>query len=102
MLGFACIRDCSVCPFSCNRGFDVRISTNSQINKNLPDGLVKPVEEKSQTTEMEMKSAAIPVEKTETKAETNETKENLPVLAEVQYTIKESEKKGLFGWRKNK
>ena len=34
--------------------------------------------------------------------EINEPAKNLPVLADIQYEIKESKKPGLFNWRKKK
>lgn len=99
MLGFACIRDCSVCPFSCNRGFESRISaSSSQASQGLPEALKQTVVEESQTTE-EKRAESPAVENM-----VNDTKEeNLPVLAEVQYSIvKDEERKGLFGWRRKK
>lgn len=123
MLGFACIRDCSVCPFSCNRQFTVGIPTRSNVSNELPQGLSNPVventtnisDEKTQkNTEIQTnfaeklqkndeKSENLPVlSENSSEIETKET-QNLPILSDIQYHVETiGKKKGLFGWRKDK
>ena len=86
-MNFACIHDCSVCPFY---GHDVSSRVYQNIEKTvLPTGLTnqKPEEIKSdpvieQPEEME--------------------NENLPVLSDIQFSVEtiQPEKKKLFSWRK--
>lgn len=107
---FACIRDCSVCPFSCNRQLEVGSQSTRNIRSELPLGLSVSSEMNDVKSEFAEK-----VQKTDEKTsilslfdegnkmeEINEPAKNLPVLADVQYEIKESKKSGLFNWRKKK
>ena len=87
-MNFACIHDCSICPFY---GRDVSSKVYQNIeNSILPNGLMK-------STPEETKSDLV-IEQSEIKEE--ET--TLPVLSEVQFSVEtiQPEKKKLFSWRK--
>ena len=110
MMNFACIRDCSVCPFSCNRELGIGSQPTRNIMSELPSGLsvspnvcdVKP-EVKVNLKKSDEKETVLSLFDEDNKMkEEDKSEQNLPVLADIQYEIKESKKSGLFNWRKKK
>ena len=91
-MNFACIHDCSVCPFY---GLDVASRVYHSIDKDavLPPGLKTeaptPTPENTEVTNE-------PIEP-ET-PETPET-ENLPATQDLQYEVSDVKKKSFFSWR---
>lgn len=85
-MNFACIQDCSVCPFFCN-----------DVSKNIYENIEKSILPQAFT------STVIPEEQKDAEIEeTVSTTENLPVLSDVQFSIEdvEPDKKKFFSWRK--
>ena len=89
---FACIRDCSVCPLACYRHKQVGQTVQSvQSSSPLPDVLQKTMEVEEQEKSEDL---IVPEENTEVSIQENQ---NLPVLSEVQYEIKDvTPKKGIL------
>ena len=89
---FACIRDCSVCPLACYRHSQVGQTVQSvQSSSPLPDVLQKTMEVEEQEKSEDL---IVPEENTEVSIQENQ---NLPVLSEVQYEIKDvTPKKGIL------
>lgn len=96
---FACIQDCSVCPFGCRRGFSVP-SGGAVINNPIPQVIQEsePVEvkEPAETNILSVPDSENPVEEYVEK-ENNAIQEaqNLPVLSDVQYSVSDDNRKGL-------
>lgn len=112
MLAFACIRDCSVCPFFCNREFTQRKPTR-KITNSLPEGLTQTESEiikdlpeiDTKSEKIEQKSLEneeikpIFAENVQILGENSEKVENfanLPVISEIQYEVKDVKKKGIL------
>lgn len=89
---FACIRDCSVCPLACYRHSQVGQTVQSvQSSSPLPDVLQKTMEVEEQEKSEDL---IVPEEDTEVSIQENQ---DLPVLSEVQYEIKDvTPKKGIL------
>lgn len=89
---FACIRDCSVCPLACYRHSQVGQTVQSVQNSSpLPNVLQKTMEVEEQEKSEDL---IVPEENTEVSIQENQ---NLPVLSEVQYDIKDvTPKKGIL------
>lgn len=89
---FACIRDCSVCPLACYRHSQVGQTVQSvQSSSPLPDVLHKTME-----VEEQEKSEDLIVSEEDTEVSIQEN-QDLPVLSEVQYEIKDvTPKKGIL------
>lgn len=89
---FACIRDCSVCPLACYRYSQVGQTVQSvQSSSPLPDVLQKTME-----VEEQEKSEDLIVSEDDTEVSIQED-QDLPVLSEVQYEIKDvTPKKGIL------
>lgn len=89
---FACIRDCSVCPLACYRYSQVGQTVQSvQSSSPLPDVLQKTME-----VEEQEKSEDLIVSEEDTEVSIQEN-QDLPVLSEVQYEIKDvTPKKGIL------
>lgn len=89
---FACIRDCSVCPLACYRYSQVGQTVQSvQSSTPLPDVLQKTME-----VEEQEKSEDLIVSEEDTEVSIQEN-QDLPVLSEVQYEIKDvTPKKGIL------
>lgn len=89
---FACIRDCSVCPLACYRHSQVGQTVQSvQSSSPLPDVLQKTME-----VEEQEKSEDLIVSEEDTEVSIQEN-QDLPVLSEVQYEIKDvTPKKGIL------
>lgn len=95
---FACIRDCSVCPLACYRHSQVGQTVQSvQSSSPLPDVLQKTIEVEEQEKSEDL---IVPEEDTEVSIQENQ---NLPVLSEVQYEIKDvTPKKGILNLLKKR
>lgn len=89
---FACIQDCSVCPLACYRfSQSVQIGQSVQSSSPLPDVLQKTMEVEEQEKSEDL---IVPEDNTEVSIQENQ---NLPVLSEVQYEIKDvTPKKGIL------
>ena len=89
---FACIQDCSVCPLACYRYSQVGQTVQSvQSSSPLPDVLQKTME-----VEEQEKSEDLIVSEEDTEVSIQEN-QDLPVLSEVQYEIKDvAPKKGIL------
>lgn len=89
---FACIRDCSVCPLACYRHSQVGQTVQRVQNSSpLPNVLQKTMEVEEQEKSEDL---IVPEENTEVSIQENQ---NLPVLSEVQYEIKDvTPKKGIL------
>ena len=96
---FACIRDCSVCPFGCRRGFSAPVGVTGAKNP------IPQVIQKSEPVEVEKsaESEILSVPESENSVEEYVQEENsaiqkaqnLPVLSDVQYEISDDNRKGL-------
>ena len=95
---FACIRDCSVCPLACYRYSQVGQTVQSvQSSSPLPDVLQKTMEVEEQEKSEDL---IVSEEDTEVSIQGNQ---NLPVLSEVQYEIKDvTPKKGILNLLKKR
>lgn len=95
---FACIRDCSVCPLACYRHSQVGQTVQSvQSSSPLPEVLQKTMEVEEQEKSEDL---IVPEEDTEVSIQENQ---NLPVLSEVQYEIKDvTPKKGILNLLKKR
>ena len=95
---FACIRDCSVCPLACYRHSQVGQTVQSVQNSSpLSDVLQKTME-----VEEQEKSEDLIVSEEDTEVSIQEN-QNLPVLSEVQYEIKDvTPKKGILNLLKKR
>lgn len=95
---FACIRDCSVCPLACYRHSQVGQTVQSVQNSSpLPDVLQKTMEVEEQEKSEDL---IVPEENTEVSIQENQ---DLPVLSEVQYEIKDvTPKKGILNLLKKR
>ena len=95
---FACIRDCSVCPLACYRHSQVGQTVQSVQNSSpLPDVLQKTME-----VEEQEKSEDLIVSEEDTEVSIQEN-QDLPVLSEVQYEIKDvTPKKGILNLLKKR
>lgn len=95
---FACIRDCSVCPLACYRHSQVGQTVQSvQSSSPLPDVLQKTMEVEEQEKSEDL---IVPEEDAEVSIQENQ---NLPVLSEVQYEIKDvTPKKGILNLLKKR
>lgn len=88
---FACIRNCDVCPFACNRQTDVQVTRN--VPSGLPAGLsVSPNENDAESSLSGGNNQ---------ESNDNEPAPGVPALSDVQYEVKEGRKSGLFKkkWR---
>lgn len=95
---FACIRDCSVCPLACYRHSQVGQTVQSvQSSSPLPEVLQKTME-----VEEQEKSEDLIVSEEDTEVSIQEN-QDLPVLSEVQYEIKDvTPKKGILNLLKKR
>ena len=98
---FACIRDCSVCPLACYRHSQVgQTVQNVQSSSPLPDVLQKTmeVEDQEKSEDLTVPDSIIPDDEyTEEANNAIQEAQNLPVLAEVQYELKDvNPKKGIL------
>ena len=95
---FACIRDCSVCPLACYRHSQAGQTVQSvQSSSPLPVVLQKTMEVEEQE---KSEDQIVPEENTEVSIQENQ---NLPVLSEVQYEIKDvTPKKGILNLLKKR
>ena len=95
---FACIQDCSVCPLACYRHSQVGQTVQSVQNSSpLPEVLQKTMEVEEQEKSEDL---IVPEEDTEVSIQENQ---NLPVLSEVQYEIKDvTPKKGILNLLKKR
>ena len=97
---FACIRDCSVCPLACYRHSQVGQTVQSvQSSSPLPDVLQKTmeVEEQEKSEDLTVPDSIIPDDEyTEEANNAIQEVQNLPVLADVQYSVETVQKRGLF------
>ena len=95
---FACIQDCSVCPLACYRHSQVGQTVQSvQSSSPLPEVLQKTMEVEEQEKSEDL---IVPEENTEVSIQENQ---NLPVLSEVQYEIKDvTPKKGILNLLKKR
>ena len=95
---FACIRNCSVCPLACYRHSQVGQTVQSvQSSSPLPEVLQKTMEVEEQEKSEDL---IVPEEDTEVSIQENQ---NLPVLSEVQYEIKDvTPKKGILNLLKKR
>lgn len=96
---FACIRDCSVCPFGCRRGFSApsgRTVVNNPIPQVIQESKPVEVEEPAENEILSVPDSDIPVEEY-VQEENNAIQEaqNLPVLSDVQYSVSDDSRKGL-------
>ena len=98
LMQFACIRDCSVCPLACYRHSQVGQTVQSvQSSSPLPDVLQKTME-----VEEQEKSEDLIVSEEDTEVSIQEN-QDLPVLSEVQYEIKDvTPKKGILNLLKKR
>lgn len=86
---FACIRNCSVCPLACYR--HSQVGQTVQSSSPFPDVLQKTMEVEEQEKSEDL---IVPEENTEVSIQENQ---NLPVLSEVQYELKDvTPKKGIL------
>lgn len=94
----ACIRNCSVCPLACYRHSQVGQTVQSvQSSSPLPEVLQKTMEVEDQEKSEDL---IVPEEDTEVSIQENQ---NLPVLSEVQYEIKDvTPKKGILNLLKKR
>lgn len=96
---FACIQDCSVCPFGCRRDFSVP-SGGTVVNNPIPQVIQesKPIEpeEPAENEILSVPESKNSVEEYVEK-ENNAIQEaqNLPVLSDVQYSVSDDNRKGL-------
>lgn len=96
---FACIQDCSVCPFGCRRGFSVP-SGGTVINNPIPQVIQESepveVEEPAENEILSVPDSKNPVEEY-VQEENNAIQEaqNLPILSDVQYSVSDDSRKGL-------
>lgn len=95
---FACIQDCSVCPLACYRHSQAGKTVQSvQSSSPLPEVLQKTMEFEEQEKSEDL---IVPEEDTEVSIQENQ---NLPVLSEVQYEIKDvTPKKGILNLLKKR
>ena len=95
---FACIQDCSVCPLACYRHSQVGQTVQSvQSSSPLPEVLQKTMEVEEQEKSEDL---IVPEEDTEVSIQENQ---DLPVLSEVQYEIKDvTPKKGILNLLKKR
>lgn len=94
---FACIQDCSVCPFGCRRRFFAPIGGTDAKNP-IPKVIQKSFEDNVEKSEdLTVPDSIIPDdEHTEEANNAIQEAQNLPVLAEVQYSVETVQKRGLF------
>ena len=91
---FACIRDCSVCPLACYR--HSQVGQTVQSSNSIPQVIQKSFEDNVEKSE----DLTVPEENTEVSIQENQ---NLPVLSEVQYEIKDvTPKKGILNLLKKR
>ena len=96
---FACIQDCSVCPFGCRRRFSVP-SGGTVVNNPIPQVIQEsePVEaeEPAENEILSVPDSDNSVEEY-VQEENNAIQEaqNLPVLSDVQYSVADENRKGL-------
>lgn len=84
----ACIRDCSVCPLACYR--HSQVGQTVQSSNPIPQVIQKSFEDNVEKSE----DLIVPEENTEVSIQENQ---NLPVLSEVQYELKDvTPKKGIL------
>lgn len=97
---FACIQDCSVCPLACYRGGGaVQVGQNVQSSSPIPDILQESFKaEKIEKSEDLTASDSIIPDDEHAEEANNAIQEaqNLPVLADVQYSVETVQKRGLF------
>lgn len=91
---FACIQDCSVCPLACYR--HSQVGQTVQSSNSIPQVIQKSFEDNVEKSE----DLTVPEENTEVSIQENQ---NLPVLSEVQYEIKDvTPKKGILNLLKKR
>ena len=97
---FACIQDCSVCPLACYRGGGaVQVEQNVQSSSPLPEVLQESfkAEKIEKSKDLTAPDSIIPDdEHTEVANNAIQEAQNLPVLADVQYSVETVQKRGLF------
>lgn len=94
---FACIQDCSVCPLACYR--HSQVGRTVQSSNPIPEIIQKSFEDKVEKSEdLTVPDSIIPDDEHAEEANNAiQEAENLPVLAEVQYEIKDvNPKKGIL------
>lgn len=96
---FACIRDCSVCPFGCGRGFSAPVGVT--VAKNPIPQVIQKSEPIETERAVENESLSIPDGENSVEEyvqeENNAIQEaqNLPVLSDVQFAVSDDKRKGL-------
>lgn len=96
---FACIQDCSVCPFGCRRGFSAPFG-GAVINNPIPQVIQEsePIEpeEPAENEILTVPDSENSIEEY-VQEENNAIQEvqNLPVLSDVQYSVSDENRKGL-------
>lgn len=96
---FACIQDCSVCPFGCRRGYSAPVGV-TVVNNPIPQVIQEsePVEVEK-TVEADILSVSDSDNSVEeyVQKENNAIQEaqNLLVLSDVQYSVRDDNRKGL-------
>lgn len=94
---FACIRDCSVCPLACYR--HNQVGQTVQSSNPIPQVIQKSFENNVEKSEdLTVPDSIIPDDEyTEEANNAIQENQNLPVLAEVQYELKDvTPKKGIL------
>ena len=94
---FACIRDCSVCPLACYR--HSQVGQTVQSSNSIPQVIQKSFENNVEKSEdLTVPDSIIPDDEgTEEANNAIQEAQNLPVLAEVQYELKDvTPKKGIL------
>ena len=88
---FACIRDCSVCPFGCGRRFSAPVGVTVAKNP------IPQVIQKSEPVEVEEPAESENFVEEYVQEENNAIQEvqNLPVLSDIQFVVSDDKRKGL-------
>lgn len=99
---FACIRDCSVCPLACYR--HSQVGQTVQSSNPIPKVIQKSFEEQEKSEDLTVPDSIIPDDEyTEEANNAIQENQNLPVLSEVQYEIKDvTPKKGILNFLKKR
>ena len=94
---FACIQDCSVCPLACYRHSQVGKTVQSvQSSSPLPDVLQESFKAEKIDKSEDLTTIIPDDEHTEEANNAIQEAQNLPVLADVQYSVETVQKRGLF------
>jgi len=95
---YACICNCSVCPFACNKNQNGKIEQIVRKNP-IPDVVQNNIEKIAENTELQtVPDGVISVQEYDRKPNNADLEQssNLPVLADIQYSVKDKQKKSVL------